>query len=142
MLDSKDSRCLESSGQWFATTHWSVVLAAGQGHGAGAEAALDTLCRTYWYPLYAYARQRGRSSPDAQDSTQGFFAHFLYKEYFRFADQAKGKFRSFLLIAFKRFLVNEYEHSNTIKRGGGQVHIELDNVTAEELYRFEPGDRS
>lgn len=142
MPEAEDSRSLHPPGQWFATTHWSVVLAAGQGAGPEVEAALEKLCQTYWYPLYAYARRQGKNPHDAQDLTQGFFAHFLEKDYFRLADREKGKFRSFLLTALKRYLVNEYDRSNTRKRGGGKLHIALDTATAEELYSFEAGAES
>lgn len=138
----KSHSVLYPSGQWFATTHWSVVLAAGQTGDAGAEAALEKLCQSYWYPLYAYVRRQGKSPHDAQDLTQGFFVHFLEKEYFRLADREKGRFRSFLLTALKRYLINEYDRGNTLKRGGGKVHIELDKATAEELFSFEASDKS
>lgn len=121
MPEAEDSRSHYPPGQWFATTHWSVVLAAGQVSGSEAEAALEKLCQTYWFPLYAYARRQGNTPHDAQD----FFAHFLERDYFRLADREKGKFRSFLLTAIKRYLVNEYEHTHTLKRGGGKLHIAL-----------------
>jgi RNA polymerase sigma-70 factor (ECF subfamily) len=136
MSETADSRAVPV-GQWFATTHWTVVLAAGQSPSPEADAALETLCQVYWYPLYSYVRRQGNSPHDAQDLTQGFFAHFLDKNYFRLADPQKGKFRSFLLVALKRFLVNEFEQSNATKRGGGRVHIELDEAAAEELYRLD-----
>src|ERR1051325_1065419 len=129
MPNTEERPASHPPGQWFATTHWSVVLAAGQDPCSEAGAALEKLCHAYWYPLYAYVRRQGRSPHDAQDLTQGFFAHFLEKRYFKLADQEKGKFRSFLLTAFKRYLVNEFERSNTVKRGGGKVHIELDQAT-------------
>src|SRR5439155_6041230 len=81
---------------WFATTHWSVVLAAGQVTSPEAEAALEKLCRAYWYPLYAYVRRQGHSPHDAQDLTKGFFARLLEKNWVGVADREKGKFRSFL----------------------------------------------
>ena len=95
----------------FASTHWSLVLAARQRPSPEAEAALTTLCRIYWYPLYAYARRHLARMEDAQDLTQGFFAQFLEKDYLQAADPERGKFRSFLLTAFKHFLA-----SGTIKR--------------------------
>src|SRR6266478_1720561 len=93
----------------FATTHWSVVLAAGHSSVPGAQEALEALCRAYWYPLYAYVRRQGQSPHDAQDLTQEFFARFLEKKYLRLADPDRGKFRAFLLKSLKHFLVNEWE---------------------------------
>src|SRR5262245_45116419 len=82
---------------WFASTHWSVVLAAGESHLPDGGTALEELCRTYWKPLFAFARVLGHSEHDAQDLTQGFFEHFLQKGYIRAADPRRGRFRSFLL---------------------------------------------
>src|SRR3974377_1839510 len=90
---------LGRSGQpLFATTHWSVVPAAGNPEGPEATAALERLCRIYWYPLYAYVRREGHSPADAQDLTQGFFARLLRKDYLHDVAPAKGKFRTFLLV--------------------------------------------
>jgi RNA polymerase sigma-70 factor (ECF subfamily) len=136
---SRSDQSRSGTPQWFATTHWSVVLAAGDGSGAGARAAIEELCRAYWYPLYAYVRRQGHNPHDAQDLTQGFFAHFLEKDYFRLADRDKGRFRSFLLTALKRYMVNEFEKTNARKRGGGAVHLPLDESAAESLYQFESG---
>jgi RNA polymerase sigma-70 factor (ECF subfamily) len=118
----------------FATTHWSVVLAAGQGSDTQASAALEELCRTYWYPLYVFVRRRGHSPEDAQDLTQEFFARFLKKEYFRLADHARGRFRTFLLHALEHFLVNEWKRANRLKRGGGTTPLSLDLDGAEQRY--------
>src|SRR5438132_13966297 len=103
---------------WFATTHWSVVLAAGHDSSPGASEALETLCRTYWYPLYAFVRRQGRSPEDAQDLTQAFFARLLEKDYLKSVVQEKGKFRTFLLVALKRFLANQWDREHAQKRGG------------------------
>jgi len=124
----------------FTTTHWSVVLDAGQSDPPSAAAALEKLCRTYWYPLYAYVRRRGYSPEDAQDLTQDFFAQLLRKNYPGQADQAKGKFRSFLLLRLNHFLADEFDRASTQKRGGGQVLISLDEESGEERYRLEPAD--
>src|SRR5512138_3284723 len=94
-------------GASFVTTQWSVVMAAGQAYSPQAAAALETLCRTYWYPLYSYVRRRGYSPEDAQDLTQGFFARLLQKNYPAEADRGKGKFRSFLLLTLNHFLLDE-----------------------------------
>lgn len=122
----------------FATTHWSVVLAAGQTESPQAVAALEQLCRSYWYPLYVYVRRQGYSPEDAQDLTQEFFARLLEKKYLRLADPDRGKFRAFLLKSLKHFLVNEWEKARTQKRGGGQCAIPLDAGIAESRYAAEP----
>jgi RNA polymerase sigma-70 factor (ECF subfamily) len=122
----------------FLTTRWSVVVSA-QGKGSGdASAALEALCHAYWYPLYAYVRRLGRSAHDAQDLTQEFFARLLEKEYLRAADRAKGRFRTFLLVALKRFLANEWDRQRAQKRGGGSVAVPIDTVFAESRYAAEP----
>jgi RNA polymerase sigma-70 factor (ECF subfamily) len=125
----------------FATTHWSLVLAAGRGDSTRARAALETLCRAYWYPLYAFVRRLGHAPHDAEDVVQAFFAQCLEKNYLGAADQAKGRFRSFLLIALKRFLANEWDKARARKRGGGTPPISLDALTAEQRYALEPADR-
>jgi DNA-directed RNA polymerase specialized sigma24 family protein len=122
----------------FATTHWSVVLAAGHSSAPGAQEALETLCRTYWYPLYVYVRGQGQSAHDAQDLTQEFFARLLEKKYLRLADSDRGKFRAFLLKSLKHFLVNEWEKARAQKRGGGQCPIPLDAEIAESRFAAEP----
>jgi DNA-directed RNA polymerase specialized sigma24 family protein len=122
----------------FASTHWSVVLAAGDSAAPGAPEALEKLCRTYWYPLYVYVRRRGFDEPAAQDLTQQFFARLLEKKYLRLADPDRGKFRAFLLKSLQHFLVNEWEKTRTEKRGGGQSFIPLDADTAENRYAVEP----
>ncbi len=122
----------------FAATHWSVVLAARGGDTARARAAMEALCQTYWYPLYAFARRIGQSPHDAEDSVQGFLAICLEKNYLAAAEQAKGRFRSFLLLALKRFLAKERDKSRARKRGGGQRPIALDGLTAEQRYALEP----
>jgi RNA polymerase sigma-70 factor (ECF subfamily) len=122
----------------FATTHWSVVLAAGQSSAPGAQEALEKLCRAYWYPLYVYVRRQGQTPHDAQDLTQEFFARLLEKKYLRLADPDRGKFRAFLLKSLKHFLVNEWEKARTQKRGSGQSFIHLDTDIAESRYAAEP----
>jgi RNA polymerase sigma-70 factor (ECF subfamily) len=123
--------------QWFTTTHWSVVLRAADTSGPGAQAALEQLCRTYWYPLYAYVRRQGHSAEDAQDLTQEFFARFLAKKHFQLANRDRGRFRSFLLTTLKHFLVNEWERSTAQKRGGLNPKVPVDTVTGEELYNHD-----
>jgi RNA polymerase sigma-70 factor (ECF subfamily) len=124
--------------QWFATTHWSVVLAAGHDSSPGAQEALEKLCSAYWYPLYAYVRRQGRSPEDAQDLTQAFFAKLLEKKSLRHAQKERGRFRTFLLTSLKHFLSHEWERAQSAKRGGGRIHLSWDQTSAEERYRFEP----
>jgi len=115
----------------FATTHWSVVLAAGDSFSPQAAQALDDLCRAYWYPLYAYVRRQGHNPEDAQDLTQDFFAHLLANGFPRGATPEKGKFRSFLLASLRHFLVDRQRRADAVKRGGGQRLISLDNKQAD-----------
>lgn len=121
---------------YFATTHWTVVMAAGS-HTTGARAALDELCQLYWYPLYAYVRRRGSNPEDAEDLTQEFFRTLLEKEYLKAADRDKGRFRTFLLVALQRFLANDWDRARAQKRGGRSVHVCLDTSSAETQYQVE-----
>ena len=122
----------------FATTHWSVVLAARDPAAPEAHAALTRLCQTYWYPLYCWVRRRGRSPEDAQDLTQAFFAKLIERQQFSLADQERGRFRTFLLRSLENFLRNEYEKASTQKRGGGRELVSWDAQSAEERYLSEP----
>jgi len=124
----------------FATTHWSVVITAGKGHSAQAADALEQLCRTYWYPLYAFVRRHVSEAHDAEDLTQEFFTRFLAKEYFERANPALGRFRSFLLACLKNFLAEQQRQARRLKRGGGRATLSWDSQTAEERYRLEPAD--
>ena len=126
----------------FASTRWSIVLAAGQGDSPESAEALASLCQAYWYPLYAYARRRFNNVADAQDLTQGFFAQLLEKEYLRAADPARGRFRSFLLTTFKHYLSKELERANAQKRGGERRTFSLDFRSGETRYGREPADLS
>ena len=120
--------------QYFATTHWSVVLAATRNDTTRAHAALEQLCQAYWYPLYAYVRRRGHSPHDAEDLTQAFFARLLERESLANVDPQRGRFRSFLLGAINNFLVNEWEKLQAQKRGSGQRPVSLDVAVAEERF--------
>jgi RNA polymerase sigma-70 factor (ECF subfamily) len=124
----------------FTTTHWSVVLSAGNPESPQAADALERLCRTYWYPLYAYVRRDGSSPEDAQDLTQAFFARFLQKDYLADVRREKGRFRSFLLASLRHFLADERDRSRAIKRGGGRTILSLDAQDAEGRYVLEPKD--
>ncbi len=122
----------------FATTHWSLVLAAGKGAAAEAQNALAALCQTYWYPLYAYVRRQGHQPDDAQDLTQAFFAQLLEKHYLQSANPERGRFRSFLLTALKRFVSKEQNRERAKKRGGGRKLLPLDFEAGERQYNLEP----
>ena len=114
------------------------MLAAGCGRSDQAHTALEELCHTYWYPLYAYVRRQGHSREDAEDLTQGFFARLLEKNYLEGVTSEKGKFRSFLLMALKRFLANEWDRASRQKRGGGVLPLSLDWLDAETRYLINP----
>jgi RNA polymerase sigma-70 factor (ECF subfamily) len=122
----------------FGTTHWSVVLAAGDHDTPEATAALAKLCQTYWYPLYSCVRRHGRSPEDAQDLTQAFFEKLIARNQISLADRERGRFRTFLLRSLENFLHNEHEKASTKKRGGGQTIISWDAQSAEERYNSEP----
>ena len=122
----------------FTTTRWSVVLAAGNGLSPQADAALERLCRAYWYPLYAYVRRRGHDAHEAQDLTQAFFADLLERQSLATAHPHKGRFRSFLLGAAQNFLAKQHERAQTLKRGGHCTMLSLDEQDAEGRYRHEP----
>jgi RNA polymerase sigma-70 factor (ECF subfamily) len=124
----------------FTTTHWSVVLAAADSTSPQAAEALEKLCRTYWYPLYAFVRREGCGPEDAQDLTQEFFARLLAGLAFASAEPARGRFRNFLLGCLKHFLSEQRRHAGRLKRGGGQTIISWDSQSAEEQYQSEPAD--
>ena len=123
----------------FASTHWSVVLAAAQTSSPEAEAALEKLCVAYWYPLYAYLRRSGHSPHQAEDLTQDFFAsRIVTKRVLRGLDPAAGRFRSWLLTCLQNMVKNEWEKERAVKRGGAQPHLSLDLQSAEGRYVAEP----
>ena len=124
----------------FATTRWTLVMAASRHATPGSREALSQLCELYWPPLYGYARRHGNSVEQAQDLTQSFFARFLEKHDVATADPNRGRFRSFLLASFKHFLANEYDREHAKKRGGSRVLIALEIETAEARYAAEPPD--
>ena len=111
------------------------MLAAGQRHTAQADGALEVLCQTYWFPLYAYVRRRGHAKAEAEDLVQTFFARLLEKNYLANLNSEKGKFRAFLLAALKHFLANEWDKSRAQKRGGGAVNLSLDWQTADTKFK-------
>jgi RNA polymerase sigma-70 factor (ECF subfamily) len=125
----------------FTTTHWSLVVQAGNCDHPAASQALQVLCGRYWFPLYAFIRREGHGEHDAQDLTQAFFATFLEKGFLRDVDRGRGKFRSFLLASLRHFLSNARDRAAAVKRGGGKVALSLDFSGAEERYAHEPADR-
>ncbi|MGE0706949.1 MAG: RNA polymerase sigma factor [Planctomycetota bacterium] len=122
----------------FVTTRWSQVLAAQGGDEARARAALEELCRSYWYPLYAYGRRRGLEARAAEDAVQGFFAELLEKDRLALVDRERGRFRGFLVTAFQRYLGHEREKAAAQKRGGGARVLSLDDGDPEARYAREP----
>ncbi|HMC28630.1 MAG TPA: sigma-70 family RNA polymerase sigma factor [Verrucomicrobiae bacterium] len=143
---SQNPVCSPSAASQFTATHWTMVLLAGGDPNVGlagtsgsqratqAAEALERLCRTYWFPLYAFLRRKGYSPHDAEDLTQAFFARILEKGYLKAVDRNKGKFRSFLLGALDHFIANEWRRANAQKRGGKLCFLSLDEQTAEERY--------
>jgi DNA-directed RNA polymerase specialized sigma24 family protein len=125
----------------FPRTRWSIVLRAqDKSNVTEAQRAISTLCETYWYPLYAFARSKGYSEHDAKDSTQGFFLYLLEQDLFAGADREKGKLRTFLITVFHRYLIRDYRQREAEKRGGGQSIASLDEMLeeGEGKYRREP----
>ncbi len=122
----------------FATTHWSLVLAAGGTDSIEIRPALSCLIDLYWYPLYVFVRRKGRSQDDAFDSTQEFLSRLLERNLLSGIDPSKGRFRTFLLTCFERFLFDEWARDHGLKRGGGRKIVSLSAPEAEEMYRLEP----
>ena len=135
MGDSSDR-----SGGQFATTRWSVVLAARDADSPASRAALSTLCEAYWYPLYAFARRQGKTAEDAQDAAQGFFTRLLEKNTLQHVHREKGRFRTFLLVSFKNYVTDEHIRLTAQKRGGKQAPLPIDLEAAEGQYRLEPAE--
>ncbi len=129
-----------SKGEWFASTHWSVVLAAKESGTAPAAEALEKLCRTYWPPLYAFIRREGYNEAEAKDLTQEFFLRLIDREFLQHVRHQRGKFRSFLLTFLKHFLSEQRGRANAQKRGGGMTILSLDQLGEEGPYLMEPVD--
>jgi RNA polymerase sigma-70 factor (ECF subfamily) len=123
----------------FATTRWSLVLAAGRGDSVDAAAALAALCEAYWFPVYAFVRRSGHSDDEARDLTQAFFARMLDTHGIETADPVRGRFRSFLLASVRHFLLNHRDAASSLKRGGGVPHLTLEFDDGERQYSREPG---
>jgi RNA polymerase sigma-70 factor (ECF subfamily) len=123
---------LQEGGASFETTHWTLILQAGQGEPSESrDKALSQFCESYWPPLYAFLRHRRYSSADAQDLVQAFFVHLVEKNILERADREKGRLRSFLLSSLQNFLINEHERATTLKRGGNFRILSLDDSLAE-----------
>jgi RNA polymerase sigma-70 factor (ECF subfamily) len=127
-------------GTAFCTTHWSVVLQASDLNSPEAHAALERLCKAYWYPLYACVRRHSYSPEDARDLTQEFFARLLSKNSLRHADPQRGRFRTFLQTSLMNFLATERTKGMSRKRGGGLTILSLDASEAEGRYVADPAD--
>jgi len=119
---------------FFPSTHWSVVLNAGNSGADGAPSALEQLCQTYWYPLYAYSRSLGDSPSDAEDLIQGFFVEILRTRFIVRADPSIGKFRSYLLKSFSLYRGRQIDRAGALKRGGGKTIISIDELEAEDRF--------
>jgi RNA polymerase sigma-70 factor (ECF subfamily) len=126
----------------FATTDWSAVVAASEESSDRARGALQTLCQTYWYPLYACLRRQGRTSEDAQDLVQGFLAHLIEQAPWATLSSDRGRFRSFLRTALHHYVADQQDRARAKKRGGGQPSVSLDAAAAaaEVRYRLEAAD--
>lgn len=122
----------------FQTTHWSAIRAASSGDADRAPDALESICQSYWYPLYAFIRRFGHSTDDARDLTQEFFARCLNRNTFARADASRGRFRTFLLASVKHFLHEEWRKGQRAKRGGGECLVPLDTEAAEQRLAQEP----
>jgi RNA polymerase sigma-70 factor (ECF subfamily) len=123
---------LQEGGAAFQTTHWTMVLRAGETQSdSSAQKALSNFCEAYWPPLYAFVRHRGHASSEAQDLVQGFFAHVLEQNTLSRADREKGKLRTFLLGSFQNYLFNEYDRARALKRGGGHQILSIDELLPE-----------
>jgi DNA-directed RNA polymerase specialized sigma24 family protein len=138
MTADQSDKPRDARSEHFATTQWSIVLAAGDLDRQGSDEALAQLCETYWYPLYVYVRRRVDNVHEAQDLTQTFFTCLLEKQMIARADPSRGRFRAFLLIALKNFLTNEWGKAHAAKRGGGKAKLSLDFDAGESQYRIEP----
>lgn len=135
--DSVESHHARSA---FPTTHWSVVLSARSLDAPAARTALETLCRQYWYPIYAFIRRQGRNHHEAEDLTQAFFARVIEGDSIGRAQPQRGRFRTFLLTAAANVLTDEWRRAHAHKRDGGKEHVPLEIVAAEQRFAAEPVD--
>ena len=122
----------------FPATHWSLVARMQDHNEAGRREALEELCRTYWYPAYAFVRRKGNKPQDAEDLTQGFFLRFIEGDRFAGADPDRGRFRTYLLASLSNYLNDQWDRSRAQKRGGGRVPVSIEASLAEARYNREP----
>ncbi|MFC1794001.1 RNA polymerase sigma factor [Planctomycetota bacterium] len=141
MIGKTDTNSNPADTSRFATTHWSIVLAAGNSSSSQHKQALSSLCQTYWFPLYAYLRRQGHDPQKTEDYIQSFLAYIIEKCALGRADRNRGKFRSFLLASLKNFMRNEWDYTHSQKLGGHKRILSLDTMTAETRYGIEPVDR-
>jgi RNA polymerase sigma-70 factor (ECF subfamily) len=126
--------------QRFATTNWSMVLAAGEADSSRSRQALAALCEAYWYPVYAFLRRKGCTVEEARDLAQGYFLELLEKGFLKEVRPEAGRFRSFLLVSVKHFLSNALNRERALKRGGGLSPLRLEFDAAEGRYAMDPAD--
>ncbi len=138
----KDSPQPDASPAWFQPTRWSVVLASARSQTPGAKNALAELCKTYWQPLYSFARRRGHDHHRAQDMIQGFFLSLIESKSLSRVDPHKGKFRSYLLASLQNHMASEHTRDNAQKRGGGMTFVSLDDDSSEERFKASTPDSS
>jgi RNA polymerase sigma factor (sigma-70 family) len=136
-MDERSGLLVAGPGR-FEATRWSEALEAAQSRAPGGSEALARLCERYWPPLYSFARYRGHSPEDAQDFVQGFFEHLIESRALGNIDQAKGRFRSFLLASFQNFIAMERCHASAEKRGGRAKWVSIDWQMTETCLRIEP----
>jgi RNA polymerase sigma factor (sigma-70 family) len=138
MPGKTDTNSISADTSRFATTHWSLVLAAGSPESTRYHEALEVLCRTYWFPIYAYLRRQGHGVHESEDHAQGFLTHMIEMRDLSGADPERGRFRSFLLSMLKHFVADQRIRSRAQKRGGGKKALSLDFASAETRYKLEP----
>lgn len=122
----------------FNPTSWTVVIAAADSQSPEAEEAMAAIYSAYWHPLYFFARRQGQGPEAAADLIQGFFLKIIETGFLKSADQTRGRFRTFLLTAMKRYMINEWQAANAQKRGGAAIHVSLDFEHAEALFALAP----
>ncbi len=125
---------MDSPVRHFQPTRWTLIAEVGGADPAVARAALEKLCGTYWYPLYAYTRRRGYGPEDAEDLVQGFFARLIGRETFATASRERGRLRSFLIHQLECHLTDDIRRRAAAKRGGGRSVVSINAVEAERLY--------
>lgn len=118
------------------TTQWTLVFRAANENRDSPRPLLGELLEKYWQPLYFHARRKGLTAEDAQDATQAFMAKLVEGDFLATADPAKGRFRSYLLTYWKRFLIDRARSEERIKRGGNQSVFSLSGERGEEAWKL------